>query len=235
MTEESRTKNCETCGAPFTFAVIILKGGAEFPQRTKCERCAEAIRKADKEREEAEERRQRELSWRPPLVPPLYYDTDRTRLPQDALEEVERWVYTKYAGRGLLCVGPTGKGKTRCCWLLIRRLHIQGIKWMAVTEAEFSGKLERIRAEREGYGWVDRLCATQVLMIDDLGQAATSAKYLEELWRVVEHRCRMMLPIIATTQFSPDELIGKTNVRGGDKTMQAIMRRLQDRCDIVEF
>ncbi len=88
-------------------------------------------------------------------------------LPAAKLAKVMAW---NHGPKGLLLVGPTGTGKTRCAWLLMRRLMIDecprvkyfdGIGW-GIDVSKAYGEPET--TDR----WLDGVCRAEVLFLDDL-------------------------------------------------------------------
>ncbi len=75
------------------------------------------------------------------------------------------------------------------------------------------------------------------LFIDDLHQARGSARWLEELYCIVEALMQKETPLMITCQLSGDDLINR--LANGKKELrdqaEAIVRRLQDYCRVIEF
>jgi DNA replication protein DnaC len=174
---------------------------------------------------------ERRIRWKE-LCPEQYRDNDVKRIQLARYEAVTSW---KVNPQGLLCMGASQLGKTTSCWKLLESLYInEGIKFEAVTEAEFSNRLSRSFRDSSAGAWLSRLCKVPVLFFDDIGHSASTSKHLEDLFFIVETRTAWKRPIIATTQYTPNELIDASGM-GGKKTILAILNRLKRSCKIVQF
>ncbi len=92
------------------------------------------------------------------LCPPIYRETDIHRLPPEAAK-VTQW---QYGPRGLVVVGPTGVGKTRAMWLLLKRLVYEGRHVRALNAVEFATRrsCSWMTLERRGAPIARRLSCT---------------------------------------------------------------------------
>lgn len=152
------------------------------------------------------------------------------------------------AGRGTWLVGDVGLGKTRAAMLAARvfldssvsvygrgaaSIEVASATVVATTEAEV---LDGLRATfRRGGGdpadVVERYAACDLLVIDDLGKAAPTAWGVSQLFRVVDARYGRGLPLVATSQQGPAELIALLSADGGAETAKALVSRLCGMCD----
>lgn len=165
------------------------------------------------------------------LCPPAYLKTDPVRLPQKQLTEVLDW---KVGPQGLLMIGDTGKTKTRCAWLLVKRLMtMQGISVMAFDATGLAHGLERrYRQEEDVHGWLDSICSAPVLFLDDFAKFKCTERIMMEVFGIVERRCAAELPIIATTNATGDEIVGMDK---SDNWGTPLVRRLREFCNVVKF
>jgi IstB-like ATP binding protein len=206
------------CGRTFSFAPMV------------CDVCAEA------RETKAEAQRKKPSRWER-LCPPLYQCTDIRRLEKDLrlqgfdkrwIEEVLAW---QYEPRGLVLNGPTGVGKSRVIWQLLRRLldeeHRTGTALNAVT---FRGSLQSAACERTTEEFVGRLVRTDVLYWDDLGQMHLTGPVSEMLLHLVEERACAGKPILVTTQYSGEELDTQFE---RPQMSAAIRRRLNEFCRVL--
>lgn len=159
------------------------------------------------------------------ICPPLYQRTDPARLPAKQFREVMAW---KFGPRGLLLAGSTGRCKTRCAWMLVKRLIIEdGLSVAAFDCVGFGRELERRYREEESVpDWLDKLgTQTPVVFMDDLGKLKFTDRAETELFGLLEQRCAHELPTIATTNDHGDTLVERmTENRGAP-----FIRRLRDR------
>ena len=168
------------------------------------------------------------------MCPTLYRQTDPARLPPDRLAKVLAW---QYGPKGLLLVGPTGTSKTRCAWLLMRRLfqeerrrvmYFDGIGW-GISVAQAYGEPDT--TER----WLDRLCRADVLFFDDLFKAKMTEAQEQALYGVFERRAAWLRPIIATMNSTGDMILARMTDNGRADRGEPLLRRMREFCEVVTF
>lgn len=169
------------------------------------------------------------------LCPPLYRQTDPARLPaRGKLAEVMAW---KYGPNGLLLVGPTGTGKTRCAWLLMRRLiledcrrvtYFDGIGWGIEVAKEYG------QPETTGQ-WLDRVCRAEILFLDDLFKAKMTEAQEQALYGVFDRRAAWQRPTIATMNSTGDMILARMTETGRADRGEALLRRMREFCEVVTF
>ena len=175
------------------------------------------------------------------ICPPLYRGTDEARLTKRFLDRVLKW---ECGPRGLVLVGPTGTGKTRCMYTLLKRLlygkfreprlnasgaTIKDI--MVLTSNQFGHDcLERF-GNHTVIPWLRKLCNVKVLAIDDFGKETLTERVEAELFNIVEMRIANNLPLIITTNFDGKRLLSKFSADRGEP----LLRRLREFCDQVIF
>lgn len=141
-------------------------------------------------------RRKRFLS----LCPPLYQETDSSRLPHNQINAVLAW---RYGSRSLVLTGMPGTGKTRSAWLLVQRLIMQenrfvryfdSLSWaMAISAA--SNNLE------DSADWFDGVCRVDVLFLDGLDWPQIDEQKDRIVSGIFERRAAHLKPIIATMDY----------------------------------
>ncbi|MCK4625054.1 MAG: ATP-binding protein [Phycisphaerae bacterium] len=166
------------------------------------------------------------------LCPPLYQVTDVARLPQKQYAEIMEWGYDSC---GLMLIGATGKGKTRCLYELLRRLFLDdGFEVIVFNCVDFGHECVRqfMSSDPDGVtDWLTRLATVDILVLDDLGKAKFTERVESELYGLIEARTANMLPILATSNFTGDAFAAKlTEDRG-----MAMIRRLREFCKVVIF
>jgi DNA replication protein DnaC len=189
-------------------------------------------------RQERERRNQREQNFRE-LCPILYRETDTARLPnRAAYRKVMAW---KFGARGLLLVGETGRGKTRSAWKLLDRLYLAEERSLRTLDAAGVqlgvarewGKPDT--AER----WVEKLCAVDVLFLDDLDKVKFTEAAALAIYTIFERRPANGRPIIATLNQRGDDLVARLTVNERGEQFPgcgaAIVRRMREFCELVEF
>ncbi len=176
-----------------------------------------------------ERREQRERRWQY-LCPPLYRETDPARLPQGPLADVLAW---RYGPQGLLLIGPTGTGKTRAAYLLLRRLLDEDETRRIIAYDGLAFGHEAARRFREGTGetWVTGVATADVIFFDDFGKMTLTERVEAELFGVIEYRTAHHLPILATSNMTGADLAAKASKDRGEP----LVRRLREFCRVVVF
>jgi DNA replication protein DnaC len=195
-----------------------------------CDACADA--------REAEPQRKNLSRWER-ICPQLHQCTDIGRLEDDLHQQGydERWMQEvldwQYGSRGLVLSGPTGVGKSRVMWLLLRRLFDEERRTGAILNAvTFRSGLQSAARDGTTEEFVRRLVRTDVLYWDDLGQMHLTGPSSEMLLHLVEERACAGKPILATTQYSGEELDAQFE---RPQMGQAIRRRLNEFCQVVRI
>lgn len=145
------------------------------------------------------------------ICPAIYQATDPSRIPdQAAYAEAMTW---KYGPKGMVLHGPTGFGKTRIAYQVVRREFDASRMVFAFTHSEFASKVIKLMDGRHSLDkWVDVLCHADLLFIDDLGKSrftdyADRGKHSEEvLFSIFETRTAINLPTIFTTNLAGHDL-----------------------------
>lgn len=216
---------CNRCGSPVTgvfFAGKLL--------RPVCDTCHKIVGKTNQDIEI--EKRQSE--WREICPPEMRFTDVEHKTWKENIEPIKQvleWEFNK-EGKGLVLGGSSGKCKTRSVWKLLKRLYINGVSFIAITETQFAnecGSKFAISA-LEGRQWVDELCKTPLLFIDDIGKSSVTQKFSHELFHVIDKRTSWRRPTIATLNSSGKELESKLGESGAK-----IVRRLRDYCEIIKF
>jgi len=225
----AHTIPCSRCGRTVERTPLMV-GGKEFTiARVLCDECAVVVESEILREREAQERLQRLQRWNV-MCPSDYRELDSAQLPNAPLARVLSWKVTQ-GGRGLLLVGPPRVGKTRCAWLLVRRIFLdEAVPVVAVADTEFGHECMRLvnQTSRE---WMQRLCAARVLFLDDVGKAAPTERYRQELYHLIEQRTSWRRPTLVITNLNGQEL----SERISNTTGTAIAERLREFCDVICF
>jgi DNA replication protein DnaC len=152
------------------------------------------------------------------------------------IEQVRHW---KVGPRGLLITGPSGRGKTRSMWDLLRRLLCRESVDVRIWNSQdfFQTMQEQINYGRdESRSWVDAMARIPVLAIDDWGQEAVTNARSEwaqaTFFRLLELRMGEGRPLIVTTNLTARQIAG--NDQGGLRS-DPLLRRLLEACEVVRF
>lgn len=119
---------------------------------------------------------------------------NRLRADQDPNGKVSRW--WAQGPRTLVVAGPTRTGKTTAAYAIANDAHAQEQWVMVWTAADLSAALKPDSAEPLAY---DYATSCPLLVIDDLGRERVTDWWLEQLQRIVDHRCAHERRLIVTT------------------------------------
>lgn len=181
---------------------------------------------------EYEQSRQRE--WFDASCPPLYKRTDPNKLSPDLLKSTLSW---SHGPKGLILVGRSGTGKTRCAWQLIHRLTVQegrkvlyfdGLKWGLEVSSAFS-------EPQTTESWLAPVCNVEILFIDDLFKAKFTEAQEQGICTVFERRTAYLKPIIATTNTTGEMLLARMTEQGRAERGEPLIRRMREFCQIIQF
>lgn len=194
-----------------------------------CPACAEARRIANEKKQTDAFLAQRESDWRQ-ICPPIYRETQPEKLPDPAkLVKVLEWEHNRH---GLILHGKTRKGKSRCAWLLARKVFFEG-KSVRVLDsrsgfeyaARFSHGAERV------LDYIDSHSRCGLLFLDDVFKAKLTESFEQAIFAIIENRQAFGRPILATTNDTGDTLKSRMSADRGD----ALIARLKEMCEVVKF
>jgi DNA replication protein DnaC len=138
---------------------------------------------------------------------------------------------------GILASGPTGRGKSRAMWALMRRLAEEGYDIRYFTGASFFAALQNeIRFGREDVlGYITTLAERQIVFIDDFGQEAILASKQDwcEGWffQFVAVRLGNRLPLFTTTNLGMNEIAAEMAANRANP----FVRRLFEGSEVIKF
>jgi DNA replication protein DnaC len=130
-------------------------------------------------------------------------------------------------GRGLWFFGATGTGKTTLA-MLVSKAAMEADRTVAIYS--LPRLLSMLRGSYDDDALyslndlIDRLCAVDLLHIDDVGAEQTSSWVLEQLYTIINTRYEDGRAVLVTTNLGDDELRAQI----GDRTVS----RLHEMCEI---
>ncbi len=83
--------------------------------------------------------------------------------------------------------------------------------------------------------FIAKLASSKLLFLDDVGQAATSQAAAADMLDLIEQATMNGTPILATMQYTGDDLIARFAAKGLTEAGEAIVRRLEDFCQTLNF
>lgn len=230
----SVTVRCKLCGRPTeteAFFNKVFHGHCICPS---CDRELKAQEEAERHNAlQTPEKRFRRLAPRSFVEGPSKTDPGRLGFPREALKKALDW---DPKGLGLFINGPTGSCKSRILFELIRRLIVQDRLDVEVLHGgDFRQRLiDAYRAEQSKI-LMDRWCKVAILAWDDFGQDALKPGMETDLRYIIDYRYREGLPLLVTTQFTPELLTQRLS--GGDAAREqvcaSIIRRICERSHII--
>jgi hypothetical protein len=226
-------EKCPECGVEFEPESVSFNGRIVFKQ-TYCYSCAETLQKRRDEQErgrEVDEARKRAGEAFNAICPPLYRETDLSRLPAPFRDEAVGW---EWSAKGLGLVGMAGKGKTRAAYHICYRMLMEGKRVIATSAPTFArlcidqfsdNKTRKAEAEST----ISKIYKADVWFLDDLGKQRMTDRGEMELYAVLEHRTASLLPTLWTANAKSAVLLQMFSEDRGEP----IMRRLIDFSRIV--
>lgn len=153
-------------------------------------------------------------------------------------EPIERVLMYQLGEKGIITSGPTGRGKSRAMWQLMRRLGVDegnDVRYWTASDW-FTTLQEQIRYGRDdARGWVETVASRKVVFIDDLGQEAVQLSRADwsSAWffRFLDIRVGEKLPLFVTTNLRAEDMAARAGNLRGDP----LLRRLLDLCEPVSF
>jgi DNA replication protein DnaC len=170
--------------------------------------------------------------------PPDLAETDWNdpRIVANAAEhqKIKGW---KYQRMGILATGPSGLGKSRSMWALMKSLAEEGRDIRYYSAAQWFSNLDnQIKYGRDdAMGWVTAVAKAPIVFIDDYGQEAVQANKQEWaaswFFQFLDLRLGQALPLFITTNLDAKQMAGgATAVRSNP-----LIRRILELCDPVKF
>jgi len=229
--QQTETVACSECFKPYEVPVFMV-GTRKIRFDSTCDECADKEQKAYEEQMKRDEQAQR-LAAFASLCPPLYQDTDPSRIYTPYVRAVEDWEFNP---TGLILVGPAGKGKSRAAWMLIKRYILAGKRCFGVTAtqlAKFAADQWHSRVEdRNKAEYVIQECKScSILLLDDLGKQKFTERAELELFDILEYRTSHKKPTIATSNSDGKSFRQMLSEDRGEP----ILRRLQQFSTIIQY
>ncbi len=217
-----QTHLCPDCHRP---------SDGQFGVCNSCMALREAKHEADLQRERAEKR---VLAWSR-MCPRLYRHTDWKH--PDLSPVLYGLAHTWWAndsGVGLGIYGPSGVGKTRAAWEIVRRHHFSGRSVLAAAAQQIQIAVGDMHAD----SMMDRSAARKlirdckgagILFIDDIGKERSTPAVAAVLHDIVETRISNKRPILWTSEMTGANLAEKF----GENYGNGLVRRLREFSTVI--
>ena len=142
---------------------------------------------------------------------------------------VQHWDEFKKDSMGLLLWGPVGTGKSFIAGCIANALLDQGVPVMMTNFARLLNRLTDMYAgDRNAY--IDSFNSFPLLIIDDLGVERNSEFAREQVFSVIDSRYRSQLPLIVTTNLTPEQMRNPE-----DLARARIYDRVLERCTPIRI
>lgn len=222
---------------------------ADEARRLEAEREPERLRlhqereqwRADLDRELAVKFREDSIALWDRQCPSEYKDSNWDHpelLPfREQIDRVRNWKPSK---KGIVAFGPTGRGKTRSMWAMVRKQAEESRRVLCWHSAEWFAQLQKqIKYGRdEALGFVTECARARILFIDDIGQEAVTEAREDwaraHFFRLLDIRASEGLPLFLTTNLSAEKIANPGARRDEEKT-DPFIRRLLAVCEVVKF
>ena len=146
-----------------------------------------------------------------------------------AKQFVRHWDEFKKDSMGLLLWGPVGTGKSFIAGCIANALLDQGVPVMMTNFARLLNKLTDMYAgDRNAY--IDSFNSFPLLIIDDLGVERNSEFAREQVFSVIDSRYRSQLPLIVTTNLTPEQMRNPEDI-----ARERIYDRVLERCTPIRI
>jgi len=126
--------------------------------------------------------------------------TFNPKIPRDKIMAFRTSPWVEEA-RNLVCIGPTGVGKSHVAYALCYDAIQNGVSTAVISCYDFVGKLKR---SRNKHGLLQYYSMVKVLCIDELGYVFPSQEEANDLFQIISKRSEL-LPTIMTTNLIPSQ------------------------------
>lgn len=127
-----------------------------------------------------------------------------------AREYADSWEENEKENRGLNFWGGVGTGKSYMAGCIANELLEKEVTVRMTNFAEILNELNSHDTDRNEY--IQSLCRARLLIIDDLGMERSTDYGLEQVYNVIDARCRSNKPLIITTNLSLQEMKNENNM-----------------------
>ena len=154
------------------------------------------------------------------------------------LEEYTQNLVNGIETKGVILIGNNGVGKTHLACSIANELLKNGIPIIYGTLINLLAEIRNSYNEENEINEMDIIKLYKninLLIVDDLGKEKPSEWGLEKLFTIINSRYENNLPVIITTNYSPNALIDRLNLGGETETAKSIISRLYEMCYLVKI
>ena len=163
------------------------------------------------------------------FLKPKQKDYVRAGIPERYLGaecDLDGWDSAVEGGKSLYIHGPFGPGKTHFASALARKLVDDGVSVYFINSKHLISEIQGTYSGRPTDA-MDRCFDCKVLVLDDLGKEQPTPYSISMLYEIIDTRYSNRKPIVATSNFSRGELLGRW-AHADAATAESIVSRLCD-------
>ena len=204
---------CQSCHTPRECEVTLFDQKRRVPVLCHCL----AAKDREEQREAAEQLRllridelRRQCFTEPALRLCRFKDAQPSALLAYAQRYAERFETILPENIGLMFTGEVGSGKTFAAACLANALIDRAVSVRLLSVPRL---LAELQGQRDKGALLTDISHCGLLILDDLGSERGTDYVLEQLFLVVDTRCRCGKPLVVTTNLTLDELKNPTDLR----------------------
>lgn len=162
-------------------------------------------------------------------VPPIFMETDISRIAsKKAVDEVINW---RPGPVGLVICGPSGAGKTRLMWELVKIWGDSTTPVFSPGPASFGSVMAERYRDGNAEQWASGVANSEIVAFDDVTKMKITDRVEEQFFGIIDYRTCHKLPVIATIQGAGSSLKAVMSEDRGTP----IIRRLREFCKVVDM
>lgn len=229
---------CGKCHTPKEYRMKWVDGSnRNVPIRCKCEKDAEANRKADeqhiKDMKFIESLRMNSLmdeKFKKSKFASIVVTPENQKQVKIANRYVEKFDELYKKNQGLLFYGNTGTGKTHIACCIGNALIDNKVSVLATSFVKILNSSKDFKTTYDEDLYIRKMTKAKLLILDDLGAERSTDYALEIVYNIIDSRYRSGKPMIITTNLSVQEMNDVSDIR-----YRRIYDRIFEVCYPVEF
>ena len=208
LDQETGRIMCSKCHTPRRLNLNLGGEPCCIPVQCACQQAAWEAREQMRKHQEFLDRvqRNRSLGMQDPSLFACTFQNAEGDNPTLVLARryAEHWEEMLAKNMGLLFWGDVGTGKTYLAACIINALLDQGVEARMTNLSHVLNDLSNYQADKNAV--LQELNRYDFLALDDFGMERTTEYSLEQIFNVVDGRCRSRRPLLVTTNLTVEEL-----------------------------
>lgn len=219
--------HCGNCGEPVELITSIL--GKERKVRCICKCRKQEQDEKEKQRVQEENDRKRMICFNGSMMKICTLEESEKNLYTEmAKNYAENFEDFKKDGKGILLYGTVGTGKSHIAACIANKLIDNGYNVLMTNFASMVNVLQSTFDGKQDY--INSLNHYELLILDDLGAERKSDYMQEQVFNIIDSRCRSGLPMIITTNLTMKEMTEPAEIG-----YKRIYDRILERCFPIEM